>query len=183
MSGPLGGVSHAGVDLLLTPTTPTVAPLLYGPGGVGESAGFADGFDHQSGIDGCTAGYAADCMTVPASLAGLPAISLPVGLGFESGMPVGMQLIAPRGATSSSSARLGTSSGRSPTRRRRRRRRSGGGGRRAAADRMGPRSQGAGDGGRRSVQRDGRLRVGAAVGRVRGAAGRYEVSYEGNFFY
>ena len=36
-------------------------------------------------------------MTVPASLAGLPAISLPVGLGFESGMPVGMQLIAPRG--------------------------------------------------------------------------------------
>ena len=97
LSGPLRGVSHAGVDLLLTPTTPTVAPLLYGPGGVGESAGFADGFDHQSGIDGCTAGYAADCMTVPASLAGLPAISLPVGLGFESGMPVGMQLIAPRG--------------------------------------------------------------------------------------
>jgi aspartyl-tRNA(Asn)/glutamyl-tRNA(Gln) amidotransferase subunit A len=36
-------------------------------------------------------------MTVPASLAGLPAVSLPVGLGHETGLPVGMQVIAARG--------------------------------------------------------------------------------------
>jgi aspartyl-tRNA(Asn)/glutamyl-tRNA(Gln) amidotransferase subunit A len=80
-----------GVDLLLTPTAPTCAPLLYGPGGadVTSLAG--------TGIEPATAGYAADAMTVPASLAGLPAASLPVGLGSSTGMPIGMQLIAPRG--------------------------------------------------------------------------------------
>ena len=38
------------------------------------------------------ANYLADIFTLPASLAGLPGMSLPVGFG-ESGMPVGMQLI------------------------------------------------------------------------------------------
>ena len=80
-----------GVDLLLTPTAPTCAPLLYGPGGA-DVTSLAD-----TGIEPATAGYAADAMTVPASLAGLPAASLPVGLGSSTGMPIGMQLIAPRG--------------------------------------------------------------------------------------
>jgi aspartyl-tRNA(Asn)/glutamyl-tRNA(Gln) amidotransferase subunit A len=38
------------------------------------------------------ANYLADIFTLPASLAGLPGMSIPVGLG-EGGMPVGMQLI------------------------------------------------------------------------------------------
>jgi aspartyl-tRNA(Asn)/glutamyl-tRNA(Gln) amidotransferase subunit A len=38
------------------------------------------------------ADYLADIFTLPASLAGLPGMSVPVGLG-EGGMPVGMQLI------------------------------------------------------------------------------------------
>ena len=38
------------------------------------------------------ANYLADIFTLPASLAGLPGMSLPVGFG-ASGMPVGMQLI------------------------------------------------------------------------------------------
>jgi len=38
------------------------------------------------------ANYLADIFTLPASLAGLPGMSLPVGLG-EAGLPVGMQLI------------------------------------------------------------------------------------------
>ncbi len=38
------------------------------------------------------ANYLADIFTLPASLAGLPGMSMPVGFG-ESGMPVGMQLI------------------------------------------------------------------------------------------
>ena len=39
--------------------------------------------------------YLADIMTVPASLAGLPAISVPAGVS-SSGLPIGIQLIGPR---------------------------------------------------------------------------------------
>ena len=38
--------------------------------------------------------YLADVFTVPASLAGLPAVSVPSGLSPE-GLPIGMQLIGP----------------------------------------------------------------------------------------
>lgn len=76
-----------GVDILLTPTAPTCAPLLYPqPAEIGAADTSA------------TAGYAADVMTVPVSLAGLPAVSIPAGLGRESGLPVGVQLVAGYGA-------------------------------------------------------------------------------------
>jgi aspartyl-tRNA(Asn)/glutamyl-tRNA(Gln) amidotransferase subunit A len=42
--------------------------------------------------DDPVASYLADIFTLPASLAGLPCMSLPVGLG-EGGLPVGLQLI------------------------------------------------------------------------------------------
>jgi aspartyl-tRNA(Asn)/glutamyl-tRNA(Gln) amidotransferase subunit A len=38
--------------------------------------------------------YLADIMTVPASLAGLPAISIPAGTD-ENGLPIGVQIIGP----------------------------------------------------------------------------------------
>ena len=77
------------VDVLLAPTAPTTAPPLFPE---------AETMDNHGQAYGQIVGsYAADAMTVPASLAGLPAVSLPVGLGLTTGLPVGMQVIAARG--------------------------------------------------------------------------------------
>jgi aspartyl-tRNA(Asn)/glutamyl-tRNA(Gln) amidotransferase subunit A len=62
------------VDLVLTPTTPFTAFA------IGER------------MDDPVAMYLNDVFTVPSSLAGLPAVSLPAGLG-EGGLPLGLQLI------------------------------------------------------------------------------------------
>jgi aspartyl-tRNA(Asn)/glutamyl-tRNA(Gln) amidotransferase subunit A len=63
------------VDLVVTPTSPTVAFKL------GERAANP------------LAMYASDVLTVPMSLAGIPAISIPGGL--SDGLPVGVQLAGP----------------------------------------------------------------------------------------
>jgi aspartyl-tRNA(Asn)/glutamyl-tRNA(Gln) amidotransferase subunit A len=66
--------AFAQCDVIAGPVAPTVAWTL------GEF------------MDDPLANYLADIFTLPASLAGLPGTSIPVGLG-EGGMPVGMQLI------------------------------------------------------------------------------------------
>ncbi len=63
------------VDVLVSPTTPTVA------------------FPIGERVDDPMAMYAADLATLPASLAGVPAISVPSGL--SEGLPVGLQIMAP----------------------------------------------------------------------------------------
>ena len=68
-------VFESGVDLLLTPTTPTPA------------------FKAGEKTDDPVAMYLADIFVCAISLAGLPAVSLPVGR--SEGLPVGAQLIAP----------------------------------------------------------------------------------------
>ena len=62
-------------DLIAGPVAPTVAWKLGAHGG------------------DPLADYLADVFTLPASLAGLPCMSVPAGFG-EGGMPVGLQLIA-----------------------------------------------------------------------------------------
>jgi len=65
-----------GVDLLLTPTTPTPAFK------IGEK------------INDPLTMYLEDIFTVPINFAGLPAMSIPCGK-TKSGLPIGVQLIAP----------------------------------------------------------------------------------------
>lgn len=67
--------AHEQVDLIATPTSPTVA------WGLGERT------------DDPLAMYQADVTTLPFSLAGVPAISIPSGL--SEGLPVGLQLSGP----------------------------------------------------------------------------------------
>ncbi len=62
-------------DVLVSPSTPTVA------------------FPIGERVDDPMAMYAADLATLPASLAGIPAISVPSGL--SDGLPVGLQIMAP----------------------------------------------------------------------------------------
>ncbi len=64
-----------GVNFILTPSTPS------------------DPFPINAKLS-ATEMYLQDVMTIPASLAGLPAISVPMGLS-KAGLPVGLQLIAP----------------------------------------------------------------------------------------
>jgi aspartyl-tRNA(Asn)/glutamyl-tRNA(Gln) amidotransferase subunit A len=63
------------VDVLLSPTSPTTA------------------FRFGAHADDPLAMYLADLLTIPANLAGLPAINVPCGFD-DAGLPIGLQLIA-----------------------------------------------------------------------------------------
>ena len=69
--------NQVGVDVLIHPSAIRTAPPLDG-----------DGPGSGSSLDS----YLQDVLTVPASLAGLPALSVPVGFG-EDGWPVGVSLV------------------------------------------------------------------------------------------
>ena len=70
--------AFARYDALVTPTAPTVA------------------FPRGVKLDDPYAMYLSDALTLPASVAGLPALSLPCGL--SEGLPVGLQIIGDVGA-------------------------------------------------------------------------------------
>ena len=67
---------HQRVDVLVSPTSPTVA------------------FELGAKIQDPLAMYLSDVCTIPADLAGTPAISVPVGLDHQ-GLPIGLQVMAP----------------------------------------------------------------------------------------
>jgi aspartyl-tRNA(Asn)/glutamyl-tRNA(Gln) amidotransferase subunit A len=69
--------AFASVDVLVSPSAPTTAFRL------GEK------------LDDPLAMYLNDITTIPANLAGIPAMSVPIGLAPEDGLPVGLQLMAP----------------------------------------------------------------------------------------
>ena len=65
------------VDVLISPPTPTTA------------------FDIGERADDPMAMYLADLCTIPSNLAGNAALSVPIGLAPEDGLPVGLQVMAP----------------------------------------------------------------------------------------
>jgi aspartyl-tRNA(Asn)/glutamyl-tRNA(Gln) amidotransferase subunit A len=65
------------VDVLISPAAPTTAFRL------GEK------------IDDPLSMYLNDITTIPANLAGIPGLALPIGLAPEDGLPVGLQIMAP----------------------------------------------------------------------------------------
>jgi aspartyl-tRNA(Asn)/glutamyl-tRNA(Gln) amidotransferase subunit A len=65
------------VDVLVSPSAPTTA------------------FKLGAKMDDPMAMYLNDITTIPANLAGIPGMGLPVGLAPEDGLPVGIQLMAP----------------------------------------------------------------------------------------
>jgi aspartyl-tRNA(Asn)/glutamyl-tRNA(Gln) amidotransferase subunit A len=69
--------AFATLDVLVSPTTPTTA------------------FKIGERVDDPVAMYRADLCTIPANLAGTPAMSVPAGLSGEDGLPVGLQIMAP----------------------------------------------------------------------------------------
>ena len=69
--------AFAQVDVLISPTTPTTAFK------IGEK------------LDDPVAMYLNDVATIPVNLAGNAAMSLPIGLAPEDGLPVGLQIMAP----------------------------------------------------------------------------------------
>lgn len=79
--------NEEGVDFILTPTTPTLPPTL-------------EALSSKRSVDA----FADDVLTVPASLAGLPAISVPINISGHQAPPtsefghVGLQLIGQYGS-------------------------------------------------------------------------------------
>ena len=69
--------AFAKVDVLISPTAPTTA------------------FKIGDKVDDPLAMYLNDICTIPVNLAGNAAMSLPIGLAPEDGLPVGMQIISP----------------------------------------------------------------------------------------
>ena len=67
----------AAADVLVSPTAPTTA------------------FKFGEKADDPLAMYLNDIATIPANLAGIPGISLPIGTADEDGLPVGIQFLAP----------------------------------------------------------------------------------------
>jgi aspartyl-tRNA(Asn)/glutamyl-tRNA(Gln) amidotransferase subunit A len=73
--GLAGGAQAKGVDVIVAPTSPTVAFR------IGERS------------DDPLAMYLADVLTIPANLAGIPSVAVPCG--FADGLPVSLQVMGP----------------------------------------------------------------------------------------
>ena len=65
------------VDVLVSPTAPTTA------------------WELSAKLDDPLAMWLSDITTIPVNMAGIPGISIPIGLADEDDLPVGLQIMAP----------------------------------------------------------------------------------------
>ena len=75
------GESDAGVDVIIHPSAVNTAPTL---------ASAINGAEEGGGVSE----YVQDILTVPASLAGLPALAVPAGVAEDDGWPVGVTMVS-----------------------------------------------------------------------------------------
>jgi aspartyl-tRNA(Asn)/glutamyl-tRNA(Gln) amidotransferase subunit A len=74
-------MAEQGIHLLLEATTPTTAPM--------RTVGYEERLPNPDPLI---------LLTFAWDMVGFPAVALPAGVGRSSGLPVGVSLIAPRGA-------------------------------------------------------------------------------------
>lgn len=87
--------AFAEVDVLLTPTTPTTAPPARDDAALAEAVRALD-TDAPHPLHPAVAAFLGDVFTVPASLAGLPAVSVPGPTSTPgSADALGLQVIGP----------------------------------------------------------------------------------------
>lgn len=82
LAHPESSLPADGVDVLLHPSAIRTAPRL--PGKRNDGGEECDSLSMDE--------YLQDVMTIPASLAGLPALTVPAGMG-EDGWPIGMSIV------------------------------------------------------------------------------------------
>ncbi|GAA5849172.1 hypothetical protein JCM9279_005811 [Rhodotorula babjevae] len=84
-----------GVDFLLHPSAMSTAPLLSSYSSPSSPTSTASAADSTPSS---TSAYVQDLLSLPASLAGLPALSIPAGRATDDGWPVGVTLVGQWGA-------------------------------------------------------------------------------------
>ncbi|BGP12178.1 Trimeric GatFAB AmidoTransferase(AdT) complex subunit [Rhodosporidiobolus nylandii] len=102
-SSPARSDKNEGVDFLLHPSALSTAPLLssyLSPSPSSSSSSFSSSSTSPSSgsLSTTRSSYIQDLLSLPASLAGLPAISIPAGRDDADGWPVGVTLVGQWGA-------------------------------------------------------------------------------------
>ncbi|KPV78035.1 uncharacterized protein RHOBADRAFT_32644 [Rhodotorula graminis WP1] len=91
---------HDGVDFILHPSAMSTAPLLASCSPAASGSTSTSPASPADTEPASRSAYVQDLLSLPASLAGLPALSIPAGRSTDDGWPVGVTLVGQWGADS-----------------------------------------------------------------------------------